>query len=668
MISYTHRLACQAAAALVLAQAGAALADAPRPPAAAFFDNAPFSHPQLSPNGKLLAVIVGAADKRDGLAVIDLADNKVHSVARFADVDVGKVQWVNDKRLAFDTTNKNIAPGEREHGPGLYAANFDGSDFKQLAQRRSSRIPAAKPGSAKGKLQPYNTYLTGQPGAQNSDALYVVSPDLVGAVIRTVDLLELDTVTGRVRKTDRAGDTHYWLLDHEGQPRLTSTLDGTILTIHQRDPATKAWKKLTSFNAYTGGPDAFTPLAFGPDGTLYVISNAGKDKAAVHTVDLATGKLSEKALITLADYDFQGKLIISRNKLVGFRATTDAETTMWFDPQMKALQDEIDKLLDNTVNLLSVPSRPETPWVLVESYSDVQPKTLRLFNTQTKVFNLIGSTRPAIDPVRMGRQESVRYTARDGLGIPALLTMPSGERQARLPLVLLVHGGPWVRGTAWGWKDQAQFLASRGYAVLEPEFRGSRGYGNAHFRAGWKQWGLKMQDDIADGAKWAIAKGLADPQRICIAGASYGGYAALMGLVNDPGLFKCGINWVGVTDIELMYNGHWSQESDAPDAWLDYGMPVLIGDKTRDAAQLQATSPLVQAARIKQPLLLAYGDADKRVPIYHGDKFYKAVRQTNPDVEWVVYEGEGHGWAVAGNRIDFWTRVEKFLERHIGKP
>lgn len=201
--------------------------------------------------------------------------------------------------------------------------------------------------------------------------------------------------------------------------------------------------------------------------------------------------------------------------------------------------------------------------------------------------------------------------------------------------------------------------------MLEPEYRGSTGFGSRHFRAGWKQWGLGMQNDIADGAKWMIAQGIADPKRICIAGASYGGYATLMGLINDPDLFRCGIDWVGVTDIDLMYNVTWSDTSEEQQR---YGMPILIGDQVKDAAQLRATSPLKNAVRIKQPLLLAYGGSDRRVPIVHGTKFRDAVKATNPNVEWIEYPEEGHGWALVKNRVDFWTRVEKFLDRNIGKP
>jgi dipeptidyl aminopeptidase/acylaminoacyl peptidase len=303
--------------------------------------------------------------------------------------------------------------------------------------------------------------------------------------------------------------------------------------------------------------------------------------------------------------------------------------------------------------------------VLVRAYSDAVPATYFLYNKETKQVSKVGESRPGINPAQMGRQQFVRYKARDGLEIPALLTLPPGKK-ANLPMVVLVHGGPWVRGSSWGWNPMSQFLATRGYAVLEPEFRGSTGFGAKHFLAGWKQWGLAMQNDVADGTRWAIDKGIVDPKRICIAGASYGGYATLMGLVNDPDLFKCGFEWVGVTDINLMYDGSWSRASDMSDEWKQYGMPDMIGDKIKDAEQLKNTSPIVQAARIKQPLLLAYGGVDVRVPIYHGKLFYDAVTKTNKDVEWVEYPDEAHGWRLPKNNFDFWTRVEKFLDRNIG--
>jgi dipeptidyl aminopeptidase/acylaminoacyl peptidase len=176
-----------------------------------------------------------------------------------------------------------------------------------------------------------------------------------------------------------------------------------------------------------------------------------------------------------------------------------------------------------------------------------------------------------------------------------------------------------------------------------------------------------MQNDIADGVRWAVTQGHVDPQRVCIMGGSYGGYATLMGLVNDPDLYKCGINLVGVTDIGLMFDNGWNFQSDLSEEWKVYGMPIMVGDPVKDAAQFKATSPIQQAARITQPVLLAYGGVDVRVPINHGTNFRDALMRTNKNVEWVEYPEEGHGWALEKNRIDFWSRVEKFLDRHIGK-
>ena len=256
-----------------------------------------------------------------------------------------------------------------------------------------------------------------------------------------------------------------------------------------------------------------------------------------------------------------------------------------------------------------------------------------------------------------------RFAARDKRSIPVLVTQPAVKSLGPKPAVVLVHGGPFLRGTHWEWESQAQFLASRGYVVIEPEFRGSTGYGSAHFRAGWKQWGLKMQDDVADAAQWAVGQGWVDPKRICIAGASFGGYAVLMGLIKTPELYQCGVEWVGVSDIDLMYDIGWS---DSSDEWKQYGMPLLVGDQIKDAQQLKETSPLAQAQRLNRPLLMAHGAADRRVPIKHGMAFRDAVSTTNRNVEWIVYANEGHGWRELENKVDFWSRVEKFLDKNIG--
>jgi dipeptidyl aminopeptidase/acylaminoacyl peptidase len=220
-----------------------------------------------------------------------------------------------------------------------------------------------------------------------------------------------------------------------------------------------------------------------------------------------------------------------------------------------------------------------------------------------------------------------------------------------------------VRGTRWQWNPDSQFLASRGYVVIEPEFRGGEGFGYAHFRAGWRQWGRAMQDDVADALQWAVKQGWVDSKRMCIAGASYGGYATLMGLVRHPELYRCGVAWVAVTDPRLMFKWHWG--NDISEEARKYGYPALIGDPTQNADGWDAITPVAQAANIKAPLLLAFGGKDWRVPLEHGTRMRDALRAAGRDPEWILYDDEGHGWLRVENRVDFARRMERFLAQHL---
>lgn len=630
-----------------------------------FFGSPALREAKISPSGKYIAIRGSHAGQRDGLSVLDLETRTIQPIAQFSDVDVDYFEWVNDQRLVFDTSDSKLAVGDRDKAPGIFAVNRDGKEMRILADRNVEE-QSSTGSNIRSKVLPYNTYLLERPGAQDSEYIYVLRPfwDKVKKEYTYFDLLKLNTLTGHTEYVPRTGLASDWLLDEQGLPRLIIAHEGPTETVHYRDPGSGAWRKLASFAAYGDAPGSMQPLGF-DGGKLYVIARAGQDKASLRTVDLQTGAVSKESVIALADYDFSGSLIYVKGKLAGVEVLSDARSMVWFDDSIKKIQQEVDAKLQGTVNLLKLPSRSESPWVLVKSYSDQQPVIYALYNTATKALSKLGATRPAIDAAEMGQQDLVRIKARDGLTVPAWLTLPKGKSK-NLPMVVLVHGGPWVRGGEWGWNPEAQFLASRGYAVLEPEYRGSIGFGASHFRAGWKQWGLAMQDDVTDATRWAVSQGIADGKRICIAGASYGGYAVLMGLAKAPDLYRCGVEWAGVTDLALKYKDHWSFISDAPADWRQFGLPVLVGDLEKDAEQLKATSPVTLASSIRQPLLMAYGNSDYRVPIVHGNRFYDAVKGNNPQAEMIVYDGEGHGWGLSKNRYDFWNRVEKFLDKHIG--
>jgi dipeptidyl aminopeptidase/acylaminoacyl peptidase len=634
------------------------------PPLEHFFEPAHFKDAALSPSGRYVALRVGNSTLRDGMVVIDSETEAVVGGTRLAGYDVAAIRWVNDTRLVYNVDDNSLTTGDTTFAPGLWALNRDGTDKRQLAEHRIAYDLGSQ---IKRHVEPWNTFLMDERGAQDSEFIYARRPVWKerSHVVERTDLVKLNTSTGQSSTVSRPVAAQNWMLDHKGEPSIMISLEGGRQTVHYRDAATGQWRALATFAAYGRKEDSIVPVGFIDDQQMLVKARLKGDKAALHTFDLSSGKVDPEPLVSLSEYDFSGSMVYSNKRLLGIHYLGEARSSIWFDAAMKTAQAEIDKKLPDLVNIITPPAMPEVPWLLVKSYSDRQPQTYLLYNSKTGQLKVIGASHPDINPAEMGRQELIAVKARDGMRIPAWLTMPA-KGGKKLPMVVQVHGGPYVRGTEWGWDSNSQFLASRGYAVLEPEFRGSTGYGLQLFAAGFKQWGLKMQDDIADSVKWAIEKGIADPDRICIMGGSYGGYATLMGLVNDPNLYRCGIAYAAVTDIPMLYDGSMTLLSDLPDDYKDHGVPTLVGDLEKDAAQLVATSPLKQAPRIKRPLLMAHGSIDRRVPYAHFKKMRNALQEAKADAEFVEYVGEGHGWFTLKSRLDFWGRVEKFLDKHIG--
>lgn len=472
----------------------------------------------------------------------------------------------------------------------------------------------------------------------------------------------LSTRTGLRQPLSEGAPAHvlHWALDAKGVPRAAVASTDGRFSVYRRGSVDAPWSLLVEGNAYTEGAPAL--LGIGARDELYLTASV-QGFSALMRLEPGQAFNEARAILRLDGYDFGGQLVSDRQsqQVLGAQFETDAPGVVWFDEGMKAIQAAVDQALPNSVNTLDCQRCGTTERVLITAEYDRKPKEFYVYHRASKRVQALFPSRPWFRGAQMGERDMHRYPARDGLSIPLLVTRPAGKSGPR-PAVVLVHGGPYVRGTHWPWEAQAQFLASRGYVVLEPEFRGSDGYGFAHFRAGWKQWGLAMQDDIADGLAWAVKQGWVDPGKVCIAGASYGGYAALMGLAKHPDLYQCAVSWAGVTDINLMYSITWS---DFSNEWKSYGMPVLVGDPVQDAEQLKATSPVLLARKMRQPILLAYGTDDQRVPLKHGAAFRDAVQATNRDVEWVTYPDEGHGWLMLETQVDFWSRVEKFLERNL---
>jgi dipeptidyl aminopeptidase/acylaminoacyl peptidase len=635
-------------------------------PVADFFKQPALQAPSLSPSGQKIAVVIGTASGRKGLAVADIkTPNKFLGVAQFEDADIRSFVWVNDNRLVFDAVDFQAGLGE-QLGSGLYAVNADGTDFIWLIERTGNyRVmgnPTKRP--LPNRHQLFAVLDDGTDDIIVQRYNYYDNQKVLGST-----LLKLNTKTLELRNlmSSVPEAAQGWVLDRNAQPRALIASDGKSgIKVQVRIANSSEWTTISQSDQFDSSAGSFEPFAFDYEDQLLVKAklNNPEKTSALFRYDTKTQTLESKPFFSLKGFDFEGSLIFDSKakKLVGINYTSDAPGTVWFDESLKRIQEQIDKQLPNTLNEISCKRCASAQHFIVKVSSDRQSPMFFLLDRSTLKLQLIGAARPWIDAASTAEVDFVRIKSRDGMEIPTYITKPKGN--GPFPTVVLIHGGPHVRGSVWGFNPETQFLASRGYLVIEPEFRGSLGYGDTWFRAGWRQWGLKMQDDMTDTAQWAITKGLADPKRVAIAGGSYGGYAAMMGLVKEPSLFKAGLNFVGVTDIELLYTIGWSDT--AGSTWEKFGMPKLIGDREKDIDQFRKTSPLLLAGQIKQPVFMAYGEDDLRVPLPHGTKLRDAlIRAGNTQVEWNQYANEGHGFLLEKNKVDFYSRMEKFLAKHL---
>jgi dipeptidyl aminopeptidase/acylaminoacyl peptidase len=472
------------------------------------------------------------------------------------------------------------------------------------------------------------------------------------------DVYEANLDTGELKMVaENPGNITGWGTDHAGNVRYAIATDGVNQTYLYRTSASAPFKPVltTSFR------EAFEPQFFdATNNKLYVLSNLKRDKKTLVLVDPATAK-EERVVFGRDDVDVAGAgWSRLRKRMTEIDYVTDRVHREFPDPDTAALYATLERKLPGyEINLQAITDDENR--MIVAASSDRTAGTRYLYDRRADTLTKLGEISPWLPADQMAPMQPIQYTSRDGLTIHGYLTLPVGRDPKNLPVVVHPHGGPWARDV-WGFDPEVQFLANRGYAVLQMNFRGSTGYGRKFWEASFGQWGLKMQDDITDGVDWLVKQGVADPKRICIYGASYGGYATLAGLTQTPDLYACGVDYVGVSNLLTFMQT-------IPPYWKPMleMMYVQVGNPETDKARLTATSPALNAAKIKSPLLVAQGARDPRVNKDESDQMVAALKKRGIDVPYMVKDNEGHGFHNEENQLDFYAAMEKFLAKYL-KP
>jgi dipeptidyl aminopeptidase/acylaminoacyl peptidase len=643
--------------------------------AAALFRNADVLRPTLSPDGAHMAVLARRSDKRDRLniAVINLDTNRSVFVTPFDDSDVVEMHWVNSNRLIFTTGNMLDAAGNAApwRQGGMFAIDRDGQNARRLVSPLGT-------GDAIVLRPRYSVFL--QAVGEGSDEVIVGAND---NNIEALDVYRLNTRTARktLLSFESPGDSRTWVLDRNGVPRGTTTQLRTRMGSYWRASENSKWQRLWE-GEFTEQGSAVVGVDY--DGSLLVSTYAAtalptaqggsynasisaknnvRDTAGLARADAQTGQLKEW-LFAHSRVD-HGEAVFDpiKKKMVGVRYIDERVQTHWLDESWRNIQRAIDQALPGNVNYFTPPQQSKR--MLVVSASAKHPGSVYEYEFATRKLKFLFDFRSGNPTESMAEVRFVKFASRDRLPLAAIVTQPLGAPSNRpAPTVVIVPSGPWAQVPCVCFDAEAQFFAQRGFAVIVPIYRGQLGLGHRHWLAGNKQWGLAMQDDVADAVDFAVKQGITDPARIAIMGASYGGYAALQGAAKTPSLYKAAIAMASPTDLQLFQSITWADYSDT--AFQKHIAPVLIGDESRDAEQLRATSPVNNAASFAGPVLLAYGGEDRRIPQQHGTRMRDALERASKQVEWLYKSDEGHGFTLLDNRIEYYTRAEALIRRAFG--
>jgi dipeptidyl aminopeptidase/acylaminoacyl peptidase len=471
------------------------------------------------------------------------------------------------------------------------------------------------------------------------------------------DVYRLNVVSGELTLVaQNHGNVVGWLTDHAGRVRVAQANDGVNTSLLYRETETNDFRLVLTTNFR----ERLEPLFFTFDNeALYAISNLARDKAAVVRFDPRTAK-ETAVLAKRPDVDVDGVSYSRHRKvLTEYQFNTWKQQHSFFDPETEALYRKIKaKLPGYEIDGLDNHDKAEEVFI-VHAYNDRTRGAEYLYEKRINKLTKLADRTPWLHAEDMAEMKPIEYTSRDGLTIHGYLTLPKGRKPKNLPVVINPHGGPWARDE-WYFDPEVQFLANRGYAVLQMNFRGSTGYGKKFWEASFKQWGRKMQDDVTDGVEWLIKQGIADPKRIAIYGGSYGGYCTLAGVTFTPDLYACGVDYVGVANMFTFLKTIPPYWKPYLDMWYE-----MVGDPVKDKNLFDQVSPALHADRIKVPMLIVQGANDPRVNKNEADQMVAALRQRGVPVEYIVKDNEGHGFHNEENRFDFYEAMEKFLANQL---
>ncbi|WP_374581800.1 alpha/beta hydrolase family protein [Pseudoduganella sp.] len=622
-------------------------------PAATFAARDQFYNPNMSPDGKHLAVTIRMPiGKRlvPTINVFSLPDMKLESTVRMDGFEVPSYyDWVSNTRLAV---GKALLVGSREAPQStgeVMAMEFDGSKQQYVFGYDMFRYSHAHHDD-----QAFG-YVSGTPWPQNNHILLTSHP---WRTERTI-LIDIDTVKNSSRK-ERASLPYKdlsFVSQPDGSPRFAyGVRDDTSFFLLRSDDGSK-WNEVEQEKI----GDYLRPIRISADNSEFTAWHAKNGQpASVVKENLATG---ERRVLA---HDPNGSLALMsgvlRGQPIAVMSTIGKPQVSYFDDKSpeallhKSLSEQFPGSIVNFVDFTTDGSK-----LIFSVSSDRDPGVYYLYDRASNKADLLLVSMEGIEPALMAERRPISFKARDGLQLHGYLTMPKHAPQQKVPLVLIPHGGPHGPYDEWFFDSDAQFLASRGYAVLQVNFRGSGGRGKAFETSGYRQWGGKIMDDLVDGVKWVSTQGEVDGNRACVFGASFGGYAALMLAAREPNLFKCAIGYAGVYDLPYIYKEDKSTTSRRTANWYK----KFIGE---DKEELERFSPVAQVAKIKAPVFLIHGGKDHIVSKEHAFRMRDALTAAGKAPEWMYIDYEGHGFYDTENATAVYEKLEAFLNRHIGKP